>query len=145
MHTQPARFFAEVERRQASAPTTYPAGSVGDLIARYRFSDEFKRLSEGSQSNYEVTMRRIEDRETWGFVLVNDLVPLAVQTARDAMKDTPVMANQMLSVGRTIWDFAIPLGLAKANPFEKVKDFDVPDRGHVPWPAWVIAYVREKA
>ncbi len=55
------------------------------------------------------------------------------------------MANQMHSVGRTIWDFAIPLGLAKVGPFEKVKDFDVPDRGHVPWPAWVIAYVREKA
>jgi hypothetical protein len=27
----------------------------------------------------------------------------------------------------------------------EAKDFDVPDRGHVPWPAWVIAHVREKA
>jgi hypothetical protein len=44
------------------------------------------------------------------------------------MKEAPVMANQMLSVGRTIWDWAIPLGLAVVNPFDKVKDFDIPDR-----------------
>jgi integrase len=143
--TNPVAFWREVERRQTSEPTTYPAGSTGDLIARYRKSDEFKRLSEGTQSNYEVTMRRFEAHDTWGMVPVNDLTPLAVQTARDAMKETPVMANQMLSVGRTIWDWAIPLDLAKANPFDKVKDFDIPDRGHVPWPAWVIDYVKQHA
>ena len=55
------------------------------------------------------------------------------------------MANQMLSVGRTIWDWAIPLDLAKINPFDKVRDFDIPDRGHVPWPSWVIDYVRTQA
>jgi hypothetical protein len=83
--------------------------------------------------------------DTWGLVAARDLTPLAVQTARDAMKETPVMANQMLSVGRTIWDWAIPLGLAAANPFDKVRDFDIPDRGHVPWPAWVVEYVRAHA
>jgi hypothetical protein len=80
-----------------------------------------------------------------GLVAVRDLSPLAVQTARDAMKETPVMANQMLSVGRTIWDWTIPLDLAKANPFDKVKDLDVPDRRHVPWPSWVAEYVRARA
>ena len=89
--TDPKAFWTEVERRQTSAPTAYPAGSIGDLISRYRTSDEFKRLSEGTQSNYEVTMRRMEHQ---GLVRVKDLTPLVVQTARDAMKDTPVMANQ---------------------------------------------------
>ena len=131
----PARFFAEVERRRNSTPTSYPAGSIGDLITRYRASDEFKRLSEGTQSNYEVHMRRFEAHDTWGMVAVRDLAPITVQTARDAMKETAVMANQMLSVGRTIWDWAIPLDLAKFNPFDKVRDFDIPDRGHVPWPS----------
>ena len=141
----PARFFAEVERRRNSTPTSYPAGSIGDLITRYRASDEFKRLSEGTQSNYEVHMRRFEAHDTWGMVAVRDLAPITVQTARDAMKETAVMANQMLSVGRTIWDWAIPLDLAKFNPFDKVRDFDIPDRGHVPWPSWVIDYVRTQA
>jgi integrase len=47
--------------------------------------------------------------------------------------------------GRTIFDWAIPLDLTKTNPFEKVKDFDIPDRGHVPWPSWVVDYVRAHA
>jgi hypothetical protein len=134
-----------VERRKTSTPTAYPAGSIGDLISRYRDSDEFKRLSEGTQSNYEVHMRRFEDRDGWGTLAVRGLEPIAVQTLRDAMKETPVMANQMLSVGGTIWDWAIPLNLAKLNPFEKVRDFEIPDRGHVPWPAWVIEHVRQHA
>jgi hypothetical protein len=140
--TQPVAFWREVERRQTSVPTTYPSGSIGDLIARYRVSEEFKRLADGTRTNYEVTMRRFEDPEAWGMVMVRDLMPIAVQTARDAMKETPVMANRMLAVGRTIWDWGIPLDLAKHNPFDKVKDLDVPDRGHVPWPAWVVDYVK---
>lgn len=143
--SQPERFWTEVKRRQASSPTVYPTGSVGDLVTRYRNSEEFKALGDGTRRNYEVTMRRFESHETWGSVAIGELVPLVVQTARDAMKDTPVMANQMLSVGRTIWDWAIPLGLAASNPFDKVKDFDIPDRGHVPWPAWVIDYVGKHA
>jgi hypothetical protein len=135
----------QVERRRNSTPTSYPAGSIGDLITGYRASDEFKRLSEGTQSNYEVHMRRFEAHDTWGMVAVRDLAPITVQTARDAMKETAVMANQMLSVGRTIWDWAIPLDLAKFNPFDKVRDFDIPDRGHVPWPSWVIDHVRTHA
>ena len=114
--TDPLAFWREVERRQSSAPSVYPPGSIGDLVARYRDSDEFKRLSDGTRTNYEVTIRRFEAHDTWGMVPLGELTALAVQTARDAMKETPVMANQMLSVGRTIWDWAIPLDLAAANP-----------------------------
>ncbi|WP_316185905.1 MULTISPECIES: hypothetical protein [unclassified Bradyrhizobium] len=140
--TEPRAFWTEVERRQASIRTAFPAGSIGDLISRYRASDEFKRLADGTRTNYEVTMRRMEEQ---GAARVRDLTPFVVQTARDTMKATPVMANQMLSVGRTIFDWAIPLGLAEANPFEKVRDFDIPDRGHVPWPDWIVDDVRAHA
>ena len=93
--TQPDAFWREVKRRREAMPAELPPGSVGALIARYRDSDEFKRLSEGTQSNYDVHMRRFESAETWGLVAVGELVPLVVQTARDAMKETPVMANQI--------------------------------------------------
>ena len=135
-------FSQELDRLQKLAPTS---GSIGDLVQRYRDSEEFKQLSDGTRTNYEVHMRRFEDHDTWGLVASRDLSALAVQIARDAIKQTPVMANQMLAVGRTIWDWAIPLDLAKLNPFDKVKDLDIPDRGHVPWPAWVIDYVRAHA
>ncbi|WP_454629713.1 hypothetical protein [Bradyrhizobium cenepequi] len=138
-------FGKALERLKNEKPTAYPKGSVGDLVGRYRDSEEFKQNSEGTQTNYEVHMRRFELREGWGLLAVRDLEAISVQTLRDAMKETPVMANQMLSVGTTIWDWAIPLGLAKINPFEKVKDLEIPDRGHVPWPAWVIEYVSRHA
>src|SRR6202011_5948126 len=68
-----------------------------------------------------------------------------VLAARNAMKNTPPMANQMLAVGRTLWDWAIPLDYVEINPFEKVKDLDDADCGHVPWPRWGITYVDEHA
>jgi hypothetical protein len=40
----------------------------------------------------------------------------------------------MLACGRGLWAWAIPLGLADTNPFVYVKDLDLLDRGHVPWP-----------
>jgi integrase len=140
--TNPRAFWTEIERRQRSKPTAFPPGSIGYLVEQYRASDEFTRLAEGTRSNYEVTMRRMEEK---GLVRIRDLTPLVVQTARDAMKDTPVMANQTLSVGRTIFDWAIPLGLAATNPFEKVRNFEIPDRGHVPWPTWIVDRVRTQA
>ena len=54
---------------------------------------------------------------------------------------TPGMANHMLSCGRTLWNWAIPLDMAENNPFERVKPFQVLDRGHVPWPQWVTDYI----
>jgi hypothetical protein len=72
---------------------------------------------------------------------VRDLTPAGVLAARDALKTTPGMANHMLSCGRTLWNWAIPLDMAENNPFERVKPFEVLDRGHVPWPQWVTDYV----
>ena len=51
------------------------------------------------------------------------------------------MANHMLACGRTLWNWAIPLDFADANPFERIKPFETPDRGHVPWPQWVTDYI----
>jgi hypothetical protein len=92
--TQTARFWAEVERRQKSEPTAYLPGSIGDLIARYRKSDEFTRLSEGTQTNYEVHMRRFEARDTWGVVPVRDLSPLAVQIPAAAARTTDYLSRR---------------------------------------------------
>lgn len=75
----------------------------------------------------------------------DELTPAAVLAGRDALKDTPGMANHMLSVGRTLYSWAIPIGLASSNPFEPVAPFDTEDRGHVPWPYWVVEYVRDHA
>jgi hypothetical protein len=141
----PIDFWREVERRTADIPTTFPVGSVGDLVERYRASEEFKSKSSSTQSSYSVHLRRFSSPEAWGLLRVRDLTAAGVLAARDALKATPGMANHMLSCGRTLWNWAIPLDMAEHNPFEKVKPFGVPDRGHVPWPQWVTDFVIEHA
>lgn len=142
--SNPAAFWREVERRQGEVRTAafvYPVGSVGALVDRYRGSEDFGRLTPKTQSTYGVHLDRFADHETWGLLNARELTPAGVLAARDGQRDTPVMANQMLAVGRTLWDWAIPLGQAEANPFDKVKPLEIPDRGHIPWPDWTVAAV----
>jgi len=139
--TNPVAFWREVERRRNEAPTIYPSGSVGDLIVRYRASKDFGKLADKTQSTYGVHLDRFSAPGGWGLKNARQLTPMGVMAERDDQKDTPVMANQMLAVGRSLWDWAIPLGLVDANPFEKVKPLDVADRGHVPWPGWLVDMV----
>ena len=56
---------------------------------------------------------------------------------RDSLSGTPGMANQLLSVGRTVWKWGASIGV-KSNQFLLVKDLPIPDRGHIPWPAWAL-------
>lgn len=143
--TQPAAFWREVERRQQAMPVANPIGSVSDLVSRYRASEDFVGLAEKTQSTYGVHLDRFARHDAWGLLSARDLTPAGVLAARDAARETPVMANQMLAVGRTVWDWAIPLDLVDANPFDKVKPLAVPDRGHVPWPSWAVDAVIEQA
>ena len=55
------------------------------------------------------------------------------------------MANHMLAVGRTLYAWALPLGLCNANPFIDVKQLPMADKGHIPWPRFVVEYVLERA
>lgn len=136
-------FWREVERLGGANPNI-PAGSIADLVQRYRDSEDFRSgLTASSQKTYGVHLDRFAHPELWGLFQAKGLTPVAIQTARDALKATPVMANQMLGVGRTLWAWAIPLGLVPAgsNPFEQVKPLRVPERGHVPWPEWARDFV----
>jgi hypothetical protein len=121
-----------------SQTIVYSPGSVKVLIEQYRDDDAFKRLSPRTQIVYNLHLNRIAKADVWGVLPARQLTPIAVKAARDRLSDTPGMANQMLSVGRTLYAWAIPLGFVNNNPFEKVGPFEIPDRGHVPWPEWTL-------
>ena len=145
----PAAFWREVERRKKRQPIVYPTGSVGELVIKFRGgvegdsapSEDYAKLATKTKSTYGVHLDRFADREAWGLLNARDLTPTGVLAARDAIKHTPVMANQMLAVGRTLWDWGIPLGYVEVNPFDKVRPLEIADRGHVPWPAWAVEMV----
>jgi integrase len=137
-----AAFWRELERLQQT-DTVFPNGSVGDLVQQYRDSPEFDGLSLSTKTSYNIQLNRFVDN--WGPYGVSEVTPIAVMAVRNVLKDTPGMANQMLSVGRTLYAWALPLGLVETNPFVSVEPIVMPDKGHVPWPKFVVEYVLENA
>lgn len=141
------RFWVRIDELKRDLPDV-PPGSLAAIVRAYRASREFLDLAESTRRTYDVTLRRLEDPALVGLAQAAHLSPLAVLRARDSMAETPVMANQMLAVGRTLFDWAIPLGLVAANatnPYDKVKDLKVADRGHLPWPQWAVDAVLSAA
>ena len=139
LDTNPAAFFKELEFYAKPANAVPIVGSVGHLVQRYRNSEDFKKLSESTQSTYGVHLNRFEIG--WG-ALSYDLPAGAVMALRDSMVDTPGMANHMLSVGRTLWKWGRSIGV-QSNPFIGVANLDVGDVGHIPWPEWIVAPLQD--
>jgi hypothetical protein len=139
--THPDAFWRELKLYSEVAKPVPLAGSVGHLVQRYRDSEEFKSLSQSTQSTYSIHLDRFE--LAWGPLSYN-LPDGAVTALRDSMKDRAGMANHMLSVGRTIYGWASSIGV-QSNPFLGVKDLDTLDKGHVPWPGWAVDAVCKEA
>jgi hypothetical protein len=137
--TDPAAFWREVDRYVSSRPTLYPAYSIGAMVEAFFASEECKTLSESTRANYMVHGNRF--KKMWGVLPARGLPPSAVLVARDVLKDTAPQANHMLAFGRTLWNWGIPRDYALSNPFDKISDLEIPDRGHVPWPSFAIEFV----
>lgn len=139
--TKPEAFWREVNRRIANQPADYPAYSIGALVEEFFGSEEAKRLTESTVASYMVHGNRFKKKEAWGLLSARGLMPSAVLAARNESKDTPGMANHMLSFGRTLYDWGIPRDYSEHNPFDKVDDLELLDRGHVPWPEHIIEFI----
>lgn len=138
-----AAFHRELSRYSAARTPEFAAGSVGALVAQYTASEDLKKLSTSTQANYAVHSRHFT--AAWGLLPARGVTAAIVMAMRDDKKETAPQANAMLSFGRTLWDWGIPQGFADVNPFEKVKDLDTPDRGHVPWPQFITDYICKHA
>jgi integrase len=138
------RFWRELNATLAQT-TVYPTGCLKLLIDQYRADDAFTSLADPTRKVYSIHLDRFAKPETWGQLPARQLTPPAVKVARDALRSTPRMANQMLSVGRTLYAWAIPLGLVATNPFAHVGQFDTPETGHIPWPDWAVEAVLQRS
>lgn len=57
-----------------------------------------------------------------------------------------MLANQTLAVGRGLYDWATAHGLSTIpNPFATIRPLKLNERGHIPWPRFVVDYVLEHA
>jgi hypothetical protein len=71
------------------------------LLDLYRDDGAYKKLGDWTKVVYDLHLNRMAKHEAWGMLPAKQLTPPAVKAARDAIADTPGMANQMLSVGST--------------------------------------------
>jgi integrase len=63
----------------------------------------------------------------------------------DQMSSTPVAANLMLTVLRTLLEFGVPRGYRDDNPAIGVKKLKIEDSGHSPWTEQGYTYVMAHA
>jgi integrase len=81
----------------------------------------------------------------WGKLHVGSVRPKHVLQLRDAWADTPVKANHLLSVLKTLINWGIPREFSETNPCIHVPKLGVNEKGARPWPAWAYRLIEEHA
>jgi integrase len=129
--------------RDASSPAAAREGTLSKLVAEYKAGKAWDDLRPASKRAYAHFLTRLEagggDR------------PVAAMTRRDIyalldqMSDTPVAANLMLAVLRSLLEYGVPRGYRDDNPAIGIKRLKVEDSGHRPWPEEGYRYVMEHA
>lgn len=90
-------------------PSTFDA-----LITEYKLSPEFSRRAHATQRDYSRYLDIVS--KAWGQLHVGSVRPKHVLQLRDAWSDTPVAANHLLSVLKTLINWGIPREFADSNP-----------------------------
>ena len=123
---------------------TEPVGrAFKDLIAAYKISPEFTSRAPATQADY---MRYLDImRRAWGPLLVSGVRPKHVLKLRDAFAATPVAANHLLSVAKTLINWGIPREFTDTNPCTAIPKFVTEDGGARPWPIWAFDLIESHA
>jgi len=77
----------------------------------------------------------------WGTLLVSELRPRHVIKLRDEWAETPVAANHLLSVLKTLIGWGVPREFSETNPCIFVPKLETDEEGAKPWPAWAYALI----
>jgi integrase len=121
-----------------------PTGKAfDDLIAAYKLSPEFTRRSDATQRDYARYLKIISS--AWGDLLVASLRPKHVIHLRDAWAETPVAANHLLSVLKTVINWGIPREFSETNPCVYVPKLETDAQGARPWPSWAYELIEKHA
>jgi integrase len=113
------------------------------LIADYKFSPEFTKRAETTQKDYSRYLEIVS--ETWGKLHVTSLRPKHVIQLRDVWAETPVAANHLLLVLKTLINWGIPREFSETNPCIHVPKLEVDEEGARPWLSWAYNLIEEHA
>lgn len=116
-----------------------PKGTWAELITLYKASQEFEDLRPRTQRAYTSYLDRLFTIA--GDRLVAEMTRADVYQLRDLMSKTPVAANQMVSVLRTLVEWSIPRHWRTDNPALKIKQLKHDEDGASPWPDEAYQFV----
>lgn len=117
--------------------------SFNDLILAYRVSPEFDKRAASTKRDYLRYLEVIS--KAWGELLVSDLRPKHVIGLRDKWASTPVAANHLIAVLKTLVNWGIPREFCETNPCVYVPKLETDEEGARPWPVWAYSLIEEHA
>lgn len=130
-------FAEEYERAAHDGERQKPlGGTIAALVADFRASSSFTSIpSDETRKNYRryLDMFALVD----GHRTVKGIKPSYVAKMRDRYKDTPGVANNWLSIFKTLMDYAAFNDWRNDNPASRLKPLPLGE--HEPWPAEVLA------
>lgn len=126
-------FWSFIEHQKRVKPET---GTLAEMIAEYRVSPKYGHLKPISKKGYDWHLDELERR--LGNYSPRDITAPVLLQLQDSMAGTPVNANRMLSVIRTLFKWGVPRGWTATNPAREVEAFKVNSDGADPWPMEMI-------
>lgn len=107
-------------------------GTFDDLISRFYSSVAWKNIpKQSTRTTYRGELERF--RAKYGKRMVATMSARAVNGLMEKMADTPAAANNLLKRLRTLFDYAILLGMRKDNPAKAVKSLKAKGDGFHEW------------
>src|SRR5262249_42285561 len=122
------------------------AGTFAALITAFRNqkNEKWRGYSANTRQNYNISLDRIE--AAWGSLPVGGLTVIGVYRLRDQFATTPVQANHLVPVLRTLLAWGIPRGYGERNPALDVVAIDIRDEQNArPWPEDAFRLVLHEA
>ncbi len=106
-------------------------------------SPEFDKRAASTKRDYLRYLEIIS--KAWGELLVSDLRPKHVIGLRDKWANTPVAANHLIAVLKTLVNWGIPREFCETNPCVYVPKLETDEEGARPWPVWAYSLIEEHA
>lgn len=107
-------------------------GTFNDLIAQFYASKQWRNIpKEATRRVYRGELERF--REKYGERPAATMTARNVEKLLEKMGDTPSAANNLLKRLRSLFDYAILLGMRADNPAKAVKGFRIKSEGFHTW------------
>lgn len=118
-------------------------GTFDDLITRFYSSVKWRNIpKESTRTTYRGELERF--RAKYGKRRVATMSARAVNGLMEKMADTPAAANNLLKRLRTLFDYAILLGMRRDNPAKAVDSVKARGEGFHEWTEAEIAKFEKK-